>query len=625
MKYIILCGGIGKRNNNYSLPKPLNYINGKHLIEYIIETIPTNEIYIIYNCELNNYNFKEIVINKFKERKFFFSEIDFLTRGPVETAYIGLSKFSMNDDNILFIDNDNLHKYPNIGCFNNNFIGYGIDFTHDNYSFITITNNRVVNIEEKNKISDNYCCGLYGFKNKNIFNNLAEKLITSNFKVKNEFYFSQLYKLLLQENQEIDTVLIKDTVHLGTLNEIIEHKQYFINNQKLRICFDLDNTLVTYPLVPGDYTTVLPITKNIELLNQFKIEGHTIIIYTARRMQTHNGNIGKVIKDIALITLETLSKFSIEYDEIIFGKPIADIYIDDRALNPYFNNSSAFGFFNDCYDGFMNKINNNKYNKINKINNIIKKSGPEQFLKGELYFYQNIPEIFQNYFSKLIDYKKSNKEIEIDIEYINGIPLYFLYKHKTFTTKMIDDLFNILNKFHSYKNINEKNNNVEALVKSNYFDKLADRFNSNDYNFSDADKVYNEIINGLHKYYNPEIVSLIHGDFWFSNIILTYDDQYKLIDMKGQLYGIETLKGDKYYDYGKLYQSILGYDLILNKNEIDKEYINLIKNYFLQKCEKEDINLNYLKYVTKSLIFGTFHFLKNEDPKEDIWNFLKSV
>ena len=48
MKFIILCGGIGKRNNDYSLPKPLNYINGNHMIEYTINNIPSDIIYIIY-------------------------------------------------------------------------------------------------------------------------------------------------------------------------------------------------------------------------------------------------------------------------------------------------------------------------------------------------------------------------------------------------------------------------------------------------------------------------------------------------------------------------------------------------------------------------------------------------
>ena len=144
MKYIILCGGIGKRNKQYSLPKPLNYINGKHLIEYIIESIQSNEIYIIYNIGLNNYNFKEIIINKFKNHKLYFSQVDFLTRGAVETAFIGIKDFNLNNDNILFIDNDNFHEITQLESFKNNFIGYGIDLEKINYSFITINDNKVI-------------------------------------------------------------------------------------------------------------------------------------------------------------------------------------------------------------------------------------------------------------------------------------------------------------------------------------------------------------------------------------------------------------------------------------------------------------------------------------------------
>jgi NDP-sugar pyrophosphorylase family protein len=164
MKFILLCGGIGKRCN-YSLPKPLNYIKGKHMIEYIIQNIPSDEIHIIYNIILNNYNFKEIVINLFKQKKIFFYEIDYLTRGAVETAYIGINQFINIDENnekILFIDNDNIHTFDNNFLYNANnslfsFIGYGNDYEKTNYSFINIENDIITNIEEKIKISDNYC------------------------------------------------------------------------------------------------------------------------------------------------------------------------------------------------------------------------------------------------------------------------------------------------------------------------------------------------------------------------------------------------------------------------------------------------------------------------------------
>jgi hypothetical protein len=57
--------------------------------------------------------------------------------------------------------------------------------------------------------------------------------------------------------------------------------------KKLRFCFDLDNTLVTFPKIPNDYTTVEPIQNTINYLKYLKTFGHTIIIYTARRMKTH--------------------------------------------------------------------------------------------------------------------------------------------------------------------------------------------------------------------------------------------------------------------------------------------------------------------------------------------------
>ena len=560
MKFIILCGGIGKRCNNYSLPKPLNLVQGRHMIEYIIENIPSNEVYIIYNIFLNDYNFCEIIINKFKHKTFHFSCVEYLTRGAVETAYIGIQNFNINDDeNIVFIDNDNLHTFNELKTFDNDFIGYSIDFYNPNYSFIQINNDTVINIEEKNKISDNYCCGFYGFKNVSNFKLYSKKLLDKNFKTKNEFYFSQLYKLIISDNKQITPFHIEKTKHIGSFNEIFNNKD-IVTKSKLRVCFDLDNTLVTNPTIANDYSTVKPIVKNIQLLNYLKNDGHEIIIYTARRMTTHKGNIGKVIKDIASVTINTLEKLDIHYDELIFGKPIADIYIDDKAINPYINNISHFGLFYKNDEFIPNKIENNKYNQITKIDNHIIKSGPYDILRGELFYYQNIPLEFEKYFSKLNDFNKNEDVLELKIDYIPGIPLFYLYKNQLLTTKNIDDLFEILNKFHSYKNTSTTNittNINEENVKNNYLLKLKNRFNKNDYNFPDTDEVFQEIILGIENNYDPVISSMIHGDFWFSNIILTYDDNYKFIDMKGQVDNILTINGDIYYDYGKLYQSIM--------------------------------------------------------------------
>lgn len=631
MKYIILCGGIGKRSQ-YSLPKPLNYVQGKHLIEYIIESIPSNEIYIIYNEALDQYNFKHIVLNKFKLHTFYFSSVSFLTRGAVETALIGIQKMPtefFNGEPIVFIDNDNIHTFPVFdSSINTHFICYGDDYQKTNYSFIQINEQNIIdNIEEKIKISDCFCCGLYGFKNSNSFIEIANEVIELNMKTKQEFYFSQLYKLLIQKGEPILPIYIKETKHLGTYQEI--EQSPIISSKKMRICFDLDNTLVTYPETPGDYSTVKPIKKMIDLLHFFKQQGHEIIIYTARRMETHKSNVGKVIKDIAIVTLSTLEKFGIEYDEIIFGKPIADIYIDDRAMNPYYNDISLFGFFGHYKEFIPNKIENNKYNKIKKLKNQITKIGPEKFMRGELFFYQNIPQELSHYFPNLLSFCQDENQIEINIDFINGIPLYFLYANQTFTTNIIDKCFHFLDIIHNqpFPEITISNDKI----KSNYFDKLKQRFENNliDYPFANSHEIFDEILENLEKYYSPKLTSIIHGDFWFSNVLLNYsNDELVCIDMKGQVYGELTLNGDAYYDYGKMYQSILGYDLILNKKSVSEEYLQKMHDYFLKKCIEKNLDLNYLFWVTKSLIFGTFHFYSFSPQlasKTDIWNWFTQL
>jgi capsule biosynthesis phosphatase len=631
MIYVLLCGGIGKRMDNYSLPKPLNYINGKHMIEVIINNIPSDTIYIIYNVYLKEFNFEEIVINLFKKKKIFFCQIDYLTRGALETAYIGINQFKLNNEQgIVFLDNDNIHELCDlnnkVSTCNENFIGYSIncDENKKNYSFITIDNGLVNYIVEKKKISNNYCCGIYGLKNIDVFNLYAKKILLDNLKTSNEFYFSKLYELILNDNQSIIPIYIEKTTHVGTLNELTDKLKSTNFDNKITICFDIDNTLFTYPTIPNDYTTVKPIYKMINLLKQLKSNGNYIILHTARRMKTHNNNIGKIIKDVGVITIDTLKKYDIEYDELIFGKPFADIYIDDKSINPYINNISQFGILDENNDEFINnKVDNNKYNTIKKNNDIITKTGKTQFLKGEINFYKTFPSIISKYFCKFYDYNinDENEISSLKIEYINAIPLFFLHKNQLINTHIIDNLLNILNELH---NVKYDINITEINIYNNYFNKLKNRFNSKDYFFEDADDVYQKIIKDLKENYAPTLAQVIHGDFWFSNILLDYKDQYKLIDMKGQVDDILTLNGDMYYDYGKMYQSILGYDLYLNNCNINNDYLLQLQNYFLKKCDERGLNINYLKSVTYSLIFGSFNFIENIDTKLRLWNFLKN-
>ncbi len=100
----------------------------------------------------------------------------------------------------------------------------------------------------------------------------------------------------------------------------------------MRIVVDLDGTICPIKQAGQTYDQLEPLPGAVERLNLLKQNGHYIIIQTARNMATCQSNLGKVMKNIGKITLDWLEKYQIPYDEIYFGKPNADLYIDDRAL-----------------------------------------------------------------------------------------------------------------------------------------------------------------------------------------------------------------------------------------------------------------------------------------------------
>lgn len=99
----------------------------------------------------------------------------------------------------------------------------------------------------------------------------------------------------------------------------------------MRICIDLDG-VITQLREPGqNYGELKPVPGAIEKLKQLKASGHYIIIFTARHMKTCNGNVGAVLARQGKATLDWLHRYQIPYDEITFGKPWADVYLDDNA------------------------------------------------------------------------------------------------------------------------------------------------------------------------------------------------------------------------------------------------------------------------------------------------------
>ena len=68
-------------------------------------------------------------------------------------------------------------------------------------------------------------------------------------------------------------------------------------------------------------------------------------------------------------------------------------------------------------------------------------------------------------------------------------------------------------------------------------------------------------------------MQVIHGDPVFSNVIATPDSGLRLVDMRGKLGDVLTIRGDCMYDFAKAYQSVCGYDFVLLGRPVVDGYV----------------------------------------------------
>ncbi len=640
MILIIPIGGFGEefKNARYSYPKPLIPILGKPMIEWLLDNLDLKQfkyICIPYIQELSNYQFEDTLKNKYPNVSFFFYSLPFSTRGPLDTIFYclqQLNKLSNIDDSpVLSLDVDCFYQVniTNLWKKNSSSVFVFEDYSNDPiYSYLTYDtkNKKIIDIAEKEKISNYACTGGYGFPSwKNLYNGIEEffsyinnsNITNNNNSNNNKFYLSNYIKYRIQfEDYSIISVEQSDYVCLGTPLQIrIFTQQYgkmfqLKTQHKLeskRFCFDLDNTLVSFPKVKNDYSTVEPIEKNIRVLRNLKKMGHTIIIHTARRMKTHNGNIAKIIADIGKITIETLEKFDIPYDELLFGKPYADFYIDDKAVNAFQNLEKELGFYQD-------NIEARDFHSIvsNQINTLYKHG---EDLSGEINYYINIPDELRIYFPKFIDYDIHHKYYQM--EKVEGIPVSKLFLSGDLSIEQFQKILDTINLIHTFNDISSLSTQLQINIYSNYCEKLIKRYNEYDYSKFDLGKeVYKKLLKFCDDYEKEQkgIITVIHGDPVFTNILITHSGKIKFIDMRGKLGEKKTIYGDCMYDWAKVYQSLMGYDEILQNTVVESTYKKKIINHFTQfiitKFGKE--TFTNIQFITASLFFSLIPLHNND-------------
>ncbi len=636
MNIIIPCAGLGERfkQDGYTMPKPLINVLGEPLIFHVIKNIKTtsnDKIYIVYHEDLDLYNFKYILLKEFPYLNFI--RLTFNTRGPVETVLCALNNIKDLYQQFLIVDCDTFYKDDIIGMIHERLsmdinyaaLFYFKDTSNDNiFSFVTISEGKVFEIKEKERISDNACTGAYFFDQGHLLKDYCE-LVLDQFKTsKGEFYFSNVYSLLI-ENQIGVTAIKTDSFHcLGTPQQLKEYCLSHDNDkwQEKRFCFDLDNTLVTYPFEDRDYNAVGPIIRTINYVRYLKSLGNTIIINTARGMKTFDGNIELAKKANMDRVIATLDKFEIPYDELHFGKPYAHFYIDDLSLRPFEDMNKHTGFYDAKVE--PRHFNSVTYHK-DKVQKITKNF-------GEVYYYENIPENIKHLFPK---YELSPPDpyptnLYLLLERINGIVFSYLIINNSLTFNNLDLLLSAIQSVHTSVGAEYLNSQKDIVnIHANYCDKLDYRYAN--YNYSklatDHADIHFKISQGLAAYKQSGLaqIGVIHGDPVFSNIFLCDQGKIKFIDMRGKLGDTETIYGDVFYDYAKIYQSLMGYDSIVAGYEINETYLNSIRSIFISwfKLNFSEPHWHYLKFITASLFFSLIPLHTDKDKQIKYYNLAK--
>jgi len=230
MKILIPMAGEGSRfaKEGYTFPKPLIDVNGKPMIQSVVENLnfDAEYIFLVRSWHLEKYNGLMTTLERITNGKFKVVKVDGLTEGAACTALLA-KKFISDDEDLLIANSDQIIKYSkeNFNLFKSFSNVDGIVFTfnavHPKWSFVkTDSTGLIINIVEKNPISNIATCGIYWYRRGIDFVNSAETMIQKNLKVNNEFYIAPVYNEMINIGKQITPFFVQEMYGIGTPEDL---------------------------------------------------------------------------------------------------------------------------------------------------------------------------------------------------------------------------------------------------------------------------------------------------------------------------------------------------------------------------------------------------------------------
>ena len=239
LKVLIPMAGRGSRfsEKGYVFPKPLIEIGTKPMIQVVVDNLNLDceHIFIVQKEHVEKYNIDKML--KLIKPECKIVEIDGITEGAACTTLLA-EDYIDTDDSLIIANSDQFILWnPNEVLYN--FINKNVDggiltfnSTHPKWSYAkTNENGKVIEVAEKNPISNNATVGIYFWKKGSDYVKYAKEMIESDIRVNNEFYVCPVYNQAIKDNQNIIISEVEKMWGIGTPEDL----ESFLNDYNFPI------------------------------------------------------------------------------------------------------------------------------------------------------------------------------------------------------------------------------------------------------------------------------------------------------------------------------------------------------------------------------------------------------
>lgn len=224
VQLVIPAAGRGSRFNGseFIQPKPLISWDGKNMIQHVVSNFEDDNLKItLIKREHHDVSFDNVeIIN-----------IDYTTDGPASTA--ALAKKYLDLEGELIITNcDQIIKDWDL----NRFLSYSRNYdgvfgcfisTKPHNSYVQLDyNNLVVNVREKEVISNLATNGLHYWKKAKYFFEAYEKMKSNNDTTNGEYFIAPSYNYLIKEGYKIGIFMFNEHFPIGTPDDLKNYLEY---------------------------------------------------------------------------------------------------------------------------------------------------------------------------------------------------------------------------------------------------------------------------------------------------------------------------------------------------------------------------------------------------------------